>query len=93
MHRVFPQIRIYSPEGLMDQLKLAADQALANTKLAGSKGQVQLPAIFDLYEEDFIRVEGHADTLQFVKEHISAAQAAKHAKLFAAAYTIGERHV
>ncbi len=77
---MFPPLRVYSPESAFEQLKLTATQYIASAKLAGSKGQMRLPALFELYEEDFIK-EGSEDTLNFVKNHLAPDQTKKHAKL------------
>ena len=86
MRRSSPPLRVYSPQSTFAQLKLTCEQFLANAKFAGSKGQVQLPALMELYEDDFIKDKGKEDILTFVREHLPPAIASKQAKLLSPTY-------
>ena len=80
--RSFPAMRVYTPEGVYVQLKQVATQCLSKVKLAGSKGQIQLPAILESYEADLIRDNGKEGAIAFISERLPPALVSKHKKLF-----------
>ena len=82
-----PQLRVYTPDTIMAQLKLNAEQCLSSGKLAACKNKLQLPPIMEMYEEDFLGPDKQREVvIQFVKDHLPASVVSKNATLFATWY-------
>jgi hypothetical protein len=79
-------LRIYNPQNLWRQLASTAELFLSRHALAGTKGQIAVPSVFDVYEADFVRHNSDKNIRSFITTHWTKAMSTKYSKLFKAAY-------
>jgi len=77
-----PPLRVYVRETLEENLKESAGILLTRSKLIKNKNQLQLPAIFELYKEDFSIITN--DCIDFVTSCLPEEFLSKNKALLAA---------
>eukprot|EP00826_Nyctotherus_ovalis_P050060 TRINITY_DN6098_c0_g1_i6.p1 TRINITY_DN6098_c0_g1~~TRINITY_DN6098_c0_g1_i6.p1 ORF type:complete len:207 (+),score=62.12 TRINITY_DN6098_c0_g1_i6:321-941(+) len=77
-----PQLKVYREESVYEELRKTAGMCLAGGKLEKSKGQLQLPGVMEMYEEDFAKEKTKEEFILFVRDLLPSEVAEKYKRLF-----------
>lgn len=81
-------MKVFWPGNILKELKSNLIFLLRKSMLVGSKGQVVLPSIFKIYQNDFSFGDGPESVLDFIREYLPQELLDKHHNLFVNAYLI-----